>query len=89
MPGGHQDRREPPGGPPLSTPSPTPPSPTSPEQKPLLSIRTTVILTVGVVLGLVVGALTAIGGQHVALAVVVGLGAAGMSIAALHRLLDA
>lgn len=58
-----------------------------PSTPPLLSIRTTVILMVGLVLGVVIGALTVISGQHVALAVVIGLSAAGSSIVALHMLI--
>ena len=43
-----------------------------PSPQPLLSIRTTVILMVGLIVGVVVGALTVIAGQHVALAVAIG-----------------
>ncbi|MHA6631896.1 hypothetical protein ACU61A_41245 [Pseudonocardia sichuanensis] len=60
-------------------------SPPSPQ--PLLSIRTTVILTVGLVLGMVIGVLTVLADQHPALAIAVGLGAAGTSIATLHKLI--
>ena len=69
--------------------NPTPANPTSADATPppLLSIRSTVILTVGLVIGVLVGLLTVAADQQLALGVVVGLGAAGSSIAALHKLI--
>jgi hypothetical protein len=60
-----------------------------PTPPPLLGVRTAVILVAGLIFGTIVGVLTALSGQSSALAVVVGLGAAGATIMGLHKVVDA
>lgn len=60
-------------------PSPTPP--------PLLSTRTALIMTVALIFGGAAGLLVAAAGQHLAMAVLIGLGAAGSTVLALNKLI--
>jgi hypothetical protein len=55
---------------------------------PLLGVRTTLILVTGLLFGVLIGILAAAAGQHPALAVVVGVGAAGATIMGLHKLVS-
>ncbi|MEU9497137.1 hypothetical protein [Streptomyces sp. NPDC048196] len=56
-------------------------------EAPFLSVHTTVVLLTSVVIGIVVGCLTALAGTPVAAAVVAGMAAAGASIPVLRSLI--
>ncbi|MCX4524513.1 MULTISPECIES: hypothetical protein [unclassified Streptomyces] len=62
----------------------TPPPGTDP---PFLSLHTAVVLVIAVLIGLVVGGLTFLGGFHPALAVLAGLGATGAAVPVLRSLI--
>lgn len=61
----------------MSKSSPTPP--------PLLTVRSAVILLLGVVCGFIIGALTYLAGGNTAASVLAGLGASGSSVMFLHK----
>lgn len=54
----------------------------------LVSLRTAVILLISVAVGMLIGALTLLGGSNVPLSVVAGLGAAGVALPGLNGLID-
>ncbi|BDM74308.1 hypothetical protein HEK616_77950 (plasmid) [Streptomyces nigrescens] len=56
-------------------------------EPPFLSVHTTVVLLAAVVIGIVVGCLTALAGTPVAAAVVAGMAAAGAGIPVLRSLI--
>lgn len=56
-------------------------------EAPFLSLHTAVVLLISVVIGIVVGCLTALAGTPVAAAVVAGMAAAGASIPVLRSLI--
>ncbi|QKW09853.1 hypothetical protein HUT18_29035 [Streptomyces sp. NA04227] len=60
---------------------------TSPPPEPFLSLHSAVILLAGLVIGLVIGCLTVLGGASVAVAVIAGLTSAGASIPVLRTLI--
>ncbi|MGW2619601.1 hypothetical protein [Streptomyces sp. NPDC001500] len=68
-----------------SQPAP-PPVPAS-DSGPFLPLHTAVVLLTAIVLGLVIGGLTALTGAHPAAAVIAGLTAVGTSTAALRTLI--
>ncbi|MET7842215.1 hypothetical protein ABZT45_27005 [Streptomyces sp. NPDC005356] len=73
-----------------STPNtqPTPPAvPPAPNPEPFLSLHTTVVLLTALVLGFIIGSLTAFTGVHPAAAAIAGLTTAGASTAALRTLI--
>jgi hypothetical protein len=61
-------------------------SPSSPSPDPLLTVRTTVVLMIALVVGLVAGGLAFLAHCNVATAVLVGGGAAGGGLALFHAL---
>ncbi|MFC8201674.1 hypothetical protein ACFUTV_40795 [Streptomyces sp. NPDC057298] len=65
---------------------PTPAGPT-PGEETFLPLRTTVVLLTAVVIGLVIGCLTALTGVPVAAAVIAGMTSAGGSIPVLRALI--
>ncbi|WP_037837705.1 hypothetical protein [Streptomyces sp. NRRL S-337] len=75
-----------------SNPSPSVPAPStdraeSGPEAPFLSMHTTVVLLASVVIGIVVGCLTALAGTPVSAAVVAGMAAAGASVPVLRSLI--
>ncbi|MEV0192366.1 hypothetical protein AB0I39_28020 [Kitasatospora purpeofusca] len=70
---------------PAPTPNPTTQLPSEPD--PLFTQRTAIILLGGAFIGLVVGALTFLGGGSAAGAVLAGLAGAGASVMGLHKLI--
>ncbi|PWS47651.1 hypothetical protein DLE01_30080 [Streptomyces sp. FT05W] len=64
-----------------------PPDPDAPAPEPFISLHTTVVLLTALVIGLVIGGLTALTGVHPATAVIAGLTAAGASTAVLRTLI--
>ncbi|MFJ3791354.1 hypothetical protein [Kitasatospora sp. NPDC090091] len=69
----------------MSSPAPTPQN--QPGPAPFLTVRTAIILVAAVVIGLVVGGLTFLGGGPVAAAVLAGLTGSGASVLGLHQLI--
>lgn len=55
---------------------------------PLLSLRSAVVLLLGVVCGIAVGVLAFLAGRNAATAVLSGLAGAGATIAFLHKVID-
>ncbi|MEV7796931.1 hypothetical protein AB0O68_33975 [Streptomyces sp. NPDC087512] len=62
--------------------------PAASDSGPFLPLRTAVVLLTALVLGLVIGGLTALTGVHPATAVIAGLAAAGASTTALRTLIQ-
>ncbi|GAA3123124.1 hypothetical protein [Streptosporangium carneum] len=76
-------------GPPLDPQPGVPPRDGSPSAKPpLFTLRTLLVLSTAVVVGLVIGVLSFMGGVAPPLAVVAGLSACGLTVVGLHTLLD-
>ncbi|ANH93502.1 MULTISPECIES: hypothetical protein [unclassified Streptomyces] len=69
------------------TPQPAGSSPQEPPAPPFLSLHTTVVLLAAVVIGLVMGFLTARTGAPVAAAVIAGLTSSGASVPVLRGLI--
>lgn len=69
------------------TPRSAAPSPNEPAAQPFLSLHTTVVLLTALVIGLVIGGLTALTGVPVATAVIAGLTSAGASTPVLRTLI--
>ncbi|MEU8776497.1 hypothetical protein [Streptomyces sp. NPDC048606] len=63
------------------------PTPPPADNQAFLPLRTAVVLLTALVLGLIVGALTALTGTHPATAVIAGLTTTGAATAALHTLI--
>lgn len=72
-----------------TTQNPQPPTPTGPTpgDEAFLPLRTAVVLLTAVVIGLVIGGLTALTGVPVAAAVITGMTSAGGSIPVLRTLI--
>ncbi|MEU5398136.1 hypothetical protein ABZ348_02375 [Streptomyces sp. NPDC005963] len=71
-----------------SVPSPMPPAPSEHSQPgPFLTMHTALILLTALVIGLIVGGLTFLGGTPAPGAILAGLLSAGISVPALHRLI--
>lgn len=63
------------------------PSPNEPAAQPFLSLHTTVVLLTALIIGLVIGGLTALTGAPVAAAVIAGLTSAGASTPVLRTII--
>ncbi|MFF2123575.1 hypothetical protein ACFVXH_40225 [Kitasatospora sp. NPDC058184] len=70
--------------PPVTSPAPDEPGPPEP---PFLSLHTTVVLLAALVIGLIIGGLTALTGAPIAAAPIAGLMSAGGSIPVLRSLI--
>jgi hypothetical protein len=63
---------------------PTPPTSSPP---PLLTVRTALVLLLGLVCGVAAALLTAMGGSHLPAAALIGLGTAGGATAFFHKVI--
>lgn len=71
-----------------SVPTPMPPAPPEPSPpSPFMTLHTALVLLTALVIGLVIGGLTFLGGSPTAGAVLAGLLSAGSSVPALRRLI--
>jgi ABC-type antimicrobial peptide transport system permease subunit len=68
-------------------PQPADPSPTETAAQPFLTLHTTVVLLTALIIGLVIGGLTALTGAPVAAAVIAGLTSAGASTPVLRTII--